>query len=277
MNRQEAAMGQRAKGLFIPAICVVFLGCGAGELTLGGGDDELGEGTARLLGGSPLASHEYPGTGFIIAPGYGPGRACSAVRIAADIGLTAGHCMDGDPDGFRFGWGDHTLKAESRPVVRLERLAPYDLTVFQLGGCGLPRPAQVADHHGLDDGYTLVSYLHENNTRDGARRKVDGVRLVSVNPSYPRLSATFACASASVWGGDSGSPLYDTASPFADARSASLTEVVGVATSVSGFCQNGATTQTVHFVHLASPLIRSRIEAKLDEWVSAADADCAQR
>jgi hypothetical protein len=271
-------MGQTAKWRFLVSSCAVFLACGEGELTLAEApEDGLGEGEARLLGGTPLRSDEYPGTGFIIVAGYSQGRGCSAVRIAPNIGLTAGHCMDGDPANFRFGWGDHTLKgAQSRPVVRLQKLAPYDLTVFQIGGCGLPPPARVADQHGLDDRYTLVSYLHENNTRDGARRKVDGVRLISVTQGYPRLSTTFSCAQASVWGGDSGSPLYNTASPFAAATSArrALTEVVGVATSVSGFCQNGAASQTVHYVHLASPLIRPAIAEKVLEWTSAIDAAC---
>lgn len=237
--------------------------CGVGEVTLDEGGDEGATLGQRITGGQSVPPGERPGTGFVSYLPWTQGRSCSAVRIGANVAITAGHCVtDLDPTRYRFGWGAHTRKPDgTRPVTRLKKMNGGDLAMLELGGCGSARTASVIGMVGpLGPHYLLDTYLHEVD-RDGARRQQDPMNLILT--SGTALRTRHACSEAAVWGGDSGSPLYlrdtDGLRPV----------VVGLALTVNGFC-GSLSQQEVGYIALGAPQVRSFIEQTLQEWSDAA-------
>lgn len=249
-TRNHAALGPGILYVLTLAAC----GLEEGELT---------EAEGYILGGDASSLSEFPATGFVAHhPSLPPeGRGCTAIRIAPNAILTAAHCVtDPDPGHYRFGQGDDTRKhVRYQDVIEIDLLSPnFDLALLRTTTCKSSF-ARIASPHGFDDHYTLSTFLHENNTRDGRARKISSVLLQPV--SSTRVRSTIMCAQASVWGGDSGSPLYDT-DPDVDRAEQ---HVVGIATSVGGFCQNGAQTQTIYYWRVDGAA-GIRIQSTLDAW-----------
>lgn len=255
---------------FFVTAAVVVCGCGP-EV------DELHTEQAAVLGGEVDGLAFHPATGFVSHHPGGPpnGRLCTATRIAWNVVLTAGHCVETNPvvSDYSFGFGDHTLKgARYEPALDIVKLSTTDLALLRIPGCTRSRPAEIVDHHGFDDQYTISSFLHTNNTRNGPMRALRNIPLTYASTSTHRVGTVVQCAYGSVWGGDSGSPLYDASSDVTD--SPVEDRLIGVITSVGGFCQNGATSQSIFGVYLADPFVYDQIQAVVSAW-SGAPSACA--